>query len=1133
MAPSDGPHLPGSVRRMLRIAERRIVRSHRSRARELGSGVIAARQPKSVTRSTRLAAARASAWPSSMAALGRARRMEPTAAAAREGQPGWQTDAGAPRGEPIPPPASAPLTAPPPADASPAMAPAAIWEQFGLTEAEYEWVFGDPRKALSHPDVVRGPSAPRPLSEEERRELRVSDLKARGGSMYGRGARIVEGPAPAPASGAERARAQPPAAPAAAQPAAAPRSHVTSHSPPQPQPPRAKPFSSPSASDAPSSGPETPASAGPADAAGTAPAPGRSASAPPLLPATPGFDAPQPEPAGTLDPHLPVRNVASAEQSPPVTEPATLSQSPRASDAPAGEVVTAATDMTVSPPGAEPRGEPRPSQATATTSEAPVGGSTNAPPRPAGPATHSPSARTPDVAAAPIRRLTLSPGDPTGAAAPPGPLDRTSARVARPDRPAASRPRLERTARPSAPPPQRPRQNAPRPARSRLARILDRVRGNAPQQLVSDRDPNSPRDRRGGVIALAQTSAAATADDTVAPSSPPGHELRARLVRASDPDFATRPSSRIETPAATEIADATLPVDDTPATSHEETAARSMTPPGAPAPSASAAAANTAAATAPGKPSSGEPLPSGPDRPARADIPVSSPPAWPAAPPRSTPATPSRVRADSPAGTVAPAARLDRAPDQQSVAPASGTAPVVPQSSTTAPTLDGAERPPVSRGPEAGPLGRGPSAKRLSRLSGRPMPAAPQSEPVDAAVQDQRPHPAGAGAPGNGGEVEVVRQTAPMKRPRGVRLARAPIVGQDAQAQRRRASRDGIAAPTHLSPSDAGAEPLTGEPSGGAPPALEPPGAEREFAPARPTAGPVTSPGDSVPVRVPAPLSPEPPSRGGQAPQRPRLARTADGPGVRSVQLGRRRVERSIRQPGGSRPATGVAEPKIVVSAGRRSPVQRALDRMRPSSPSGPPAPPTQTLPTATPSRPHPAMRPVHTPPRPLVKLSRLPTLRSMPVQTGARAQGPAMAAPTASRGDLSPATPVISPASDVVTPGPPPAPNDSSPPLTPADVLRRATPTLARAPSTSPSPPSPASQPSSPSLTRGRPIKLARAVSDAQPSGATEAAGGRVAGAGGGGGDSGGDSDAAYSEVLQRIRAEQEQLGQLIPHPF
>jgi hypothetical protein len=39
--------------------------------------------------------------------------------------------------------------------------------------------------------------------------------------------------------------------------------------------------------------------------------------------------------------------------------------------------------------------------------------------------------------------------------------------------------------------------------------------------------------------------------------------------------------------------------------------------------------------------------------------------------------------------------------------------------------------------------------------------------------------------------------------------------------------------------------------------------------------------------------------------------------------------------------------------------------------------------------------------------------------------------------------------------------------------------------------------------------------------------------GAGGGGGGGGQDSDLIYAEVMRRVRAEQEQLGQLITHPF
>lgn len=39
--------------------------------------------------------------------------------------------------------------------------------------------------------------------------------------------------------------------------------------------------------------------------------------------------------------------------------------------------------------------------------------------------------------------------------------------------------------------------------------------------------------------------------------------------------------------------------------------------------------------------------------------------------------------------------------------------------------------------------------------------------------------------------------------------------------------------------------------------------------------------------------------------------------------------------------------------------------------------------------------------------------------------------------------------------------------------------------------------------------------------------------GGSGGAGGGGSDSDAAYHDFLRRVREEQEQIGQLIPHPF
>ena len=111
-------------------------------------------------------------------------------------------------------PASAPSPAPPqsgprplsrsadssPPTPAPASGPQVITpESLGIGPASFEWLFGDPDKALAHPDVTAGPvvSLP-PLTPQQRSARRVARLTARGGSPYGRGARISEGPAKAP-----------------------------------------------------------------------------------------------------------------------------------------------------------------------------------------------------------------------------------------------------------------------------------------------------------------------------------------------------------------------------------------------------------------------------------------------------------------------------------------------------------------------------------------------------------------------------------------------------------------------------------------------------------------------------------------------------------------------------------------------------------------------------------------------------------------------------------------------------------------------------------------------------------------------------------------------------------------------
>ncbi|MGZ4296513.1 MAG: hypothetical protein ACXVE4_05220 [Solirubrobacteraceae bacterium] len=59
----------------------------------------------------------------------------------------------------------------------------------------------------------------------------------------------------------------------------------------------------------------------------------------------------------------------------------------------------------------------------------------------------------------------------------------------------------------------------------------------------------------------------------------------------------------------------------------------------------------------------------------------------------------------------------------------------------------------------------------------------------------------------------------------------------------------------------------------------------------------------------------------------------------------------------------------------------------------------------------------------------------------------------------------------------------------------------------------------------------LARALPESAAAAAAGAAAGASGAAGGGGG--GHNSDLIYTEMLRRVREEQEQLGQLINHPF
>jgi hypothetical protein len=198
--------VPAGVRRLILVADRAERRSAPARVQRLASRVLAAREPKRLRAATRLAAARTRmSWAPADA--------PPTPLVPRGA---WEEGRNYSDLLPEPPgrrpvsPALHRAVAPAP-ETGGAPAPAAITpESLGLGPASFEWLFGDPDKALAHPDVTSGPLASLPaLSPEQRVARRLARLTARGGSAYGRGAEIREGPAnpldpPAPAETGDR-----------------------------------------------------------------------------------------------------------------------------------------------------------------------------------------------------------------------------------------------------------------------------------------------------------------------------------------------------------------------------------------------------------------------------------------------------------------------------------------------------------------------------------------------------------------------------------------------------------------------------------------------------------------------------------------------------------------------------------------------------------------------------------------------------------------------------------------------------------------------------------------------------------------------------------------------------------------
>src|SRR5438270_9458575 len=165
-----------SARRVIAMAARAERRAAPAGRYGLGARVLSAREPKLLRAATRLATARTT--------LSRS-------PAPNFGAPPPYLSGPSPKYETPPAPPAPSATSP-----APTPAPAITPESLGIGPASFEWLFGDPAKALAHPDVTAGPaSSLPPLSPAQRTERRVARLAARGGSAYGRGARINEGAA--------------------------------------------------------------------------------------------------------------------------------------------------------------------------------------------------------------------------------------------------------------------------------------------------------------------------------------------------------------------------------------------------------------------------------------------------------------------------------------------------------------------------------------------------------------------------------------------------------------------------------------------------------------------------------------------------------------------------------------------------------------------------------------------------------------------------------------------------------------------------------------------------------------------------------------------------------------------------
>jgi hypothetical protein len=371
------------------------------------------------------------------------------------------------------PPQSAPRPLSRSAESAPAPAagPRVITpESLGIGPASFEWLFGDPDKALAHPDVTAGPvvSLP-PLTPQQRSARRVARLAARGGSPYGRGARISEGPAKAPeptapvvhvesAVAPDRAGPQLPAPSAVAEAPAAAVQRVAREEAPERHPAPAPP--SPPASNA---TPPEPGATPPASGA-TPPAPPRPARQRLVAGRRPVTGPGRELARAAVDPlPAPSSQPAPAPTEQPVTPPTpAAAPPPRTPPPPPSPGPPPVRPMAPSPPARTTRARPQivrrqpapPARPTIHRAPRPAPA---APPAPAS----APQQRTPSVFRRALAALTHrpQPGQPPADGAGPakyaGPAPsaravRPVARMARPERP--SPPPVARMARPQRPP---------------------------------------------------------------------------------------------------------------------------------------------------------------------------------------------------------------------------------------------------------------------------------------------------------------------------------------------------------------------------------------------------------------------------------------------------------------------------------------------------------------------------------------------------------------------------------------------------------------------------------------------------------------------------------------------------------